>query len=201
MRKAMWLDSQSQKVLSYWIKNSHCPLLVSGKDGEIYYCNTAFEDLLGYTLVELKTLGWDKVTSSDIDVDKKLVNEIQNGERVEYALRKQYLSKAGSQIPVIIHVMRYPREGEIEFYLVSVIPIERGYEYAIKEIQEMQITILALTEAICNKPGDFERLWAWCKENKIVAAIIGTVLGTLIIGERFLSIIKSSIELFIGSGQ
>lgn len=197
----MWLNSQSQKVLSYWINNSQCPFLVSGANGEIYYCNQSFEELLGYTLIELTDLGWEKITSTDLTLDQKLVGEIAHGDRVEYTLRKQYLSKNGTPIPVIIHVMRYPRDGEIEFYLVSVIPIERGYEYAIQEIQEMQNTILALTEAICNKPGDFDRLWNWCKENKIVAAVIGAILGTLIIGERFLSIIKSSIELFIGSGQ
>jgi PAS domain S-box-containing protein len=187
-----WLKAQGQGVLEDWIRHTKAPMLATMPDGKILWVNSSFEDLLGWTSVELiGKLTWMELTDDkeELQADIDLVAEIVAGDRNNYQLQKPYKKKNGAPVRVVIDVVRYPQNGEFECFLVTVFPVDRGVEFAMGQLSEIRKMLLTL---ISQEPTGltFAKVSTFSKERPIVAAIVATLLGVLLFGERVYEIVK-----------
>ena len=191
-----WLKAQEKGVLEDWIRHTKAPMLATLPDGEILWVNSAFEDLLGWTSVELVgKLTWTELTDDkeELQADLDLVEEVIAGVRHNYQLQKPYRTKNGAPKRVVIDVVRYPQVGEFGFFLVTVFPVDRGVEFAMGQLSEIRTMLLTL---ISQEPTGltFAKVSAFSKERPIVAAIVAITLAVLLFGERVYEIAKLFLE-------
>lgn len=164
-----WLQEADCALLKSWLQNTSVPSITSAVDGKIYWCNKAFEEMIGYSEFEL-TLGqggrgisWHQLSVSDdsLEADKKMTEELMAGRRVEYTCRKRYIPKDQNPIWVELHVMRWPREGtDVHCFLVIVLPLHRATNYSTQIIMD-QIKLLRENQEIILKEstrGNIETL-------------------------------------------
>lgn len=204
-----WIDDCSSEELRFWLQRTACPMLASGVDGSIYWCNPAFEHLVDYSLNELtrkeRSITWHDLTVSrdDLDADISLAKDTAAGIRSEYQLTKQYRRKNGTPIDVMIHVMRFPLAGEMKTLLVSVYPLEHGTQFALMELQHVRQELLRITTMLSNpKPGEMARFLAWAESNPkkagiLVLFIMGLLLGdrVLVVADRIAAIFKPTVTI------
>lgn len=188
----MWLTKQKREVLEDWVRRTKTPMLSTLPDGTILWTNEAFERFLGYTSAELageKT--WVELTRQDDDLefDQQMVADVVAGHQTDYQLRKHYQQKSGQYRECVIDVMRYPLQGEFEFFLVAVVPVDVGVELAISQLGQIRKLIL---EMMSREPAGltFNKFWGWATKNKLVASIIGVILAFLLFGERVFEILQ-----------
>lgn len=167
-------------------------MLATMPNGDILWANAAFENLLGYTSVELvgkKT--WVELTKSGEDLlyDQQNVSELLSGNRTSYQLQKHYITKGGTFLPVVIDVLRYPVAGEFECFLVAVVPVDRGLELALSQVVEIRSLLVEMTE---KAPSGLtvDKAISFAKEHPVAATVIGTLFGVLLFGERVIEILK-----------
>jgi PAS domain S-box-containing protein len=164
-----WLQEADCALLKSWLQNTSVPSITSAVDGRIYWCNKAFEEMIGYSEFEL-TLGqggrgisWYQLSVSDdsLEADKKMTEELMAGRRVEYTCRKRYIPKNQSPIWVELHVMRWPREGtDVHCFLVIILPLHQETNYSTQIIMD-QIKLLRENQEIILKEstrGNIETL-------------------------------------------
>lgn len=197
-----WIKNQSDAVV-HWVNTTSCPMLVSTDDGGILWVNQSFERLLGWSAVELVGHGQSKgkkwtdltVETEDLAHDRELLREVVNGARNEYYLHKQYRSKSGEAIHVMIHVLRWPTQGEIKCYLVTVSPLNRGSEYIVGEISALK-TMVSKT-LLDPKETTLEKHLKWASENKVMAGILYLSVAYLLFGERVISVAREIKSIFL----
>lgn len=197
-----WIQNQPDAVV-HWVNSTSCPMLVSTDDGGILWVNQSLERLLGWSAVELVGHGQNKgkkwteltVETEDLAHDRELLRGVVVGERNEYYLHKQYRSKSGEAIHVMIHVLRWPTQGEIKCYLVTVSPLNRGSEYLVGEISALKTmiskTLLAPKETIIEKHLN------WADRNKVMAGMLYLFAAYLLFGERVISAAREIKSLFL----
>lgn len=187
----MWIDQQDKQKLATWVKFTKVPMLATMPDGKILWANEAFENLLGYTLTELERLTWIKITKDDDDLEYDLQNAASTiaGERFDYQLQKTYIAKSGSSKSCVIDVMRFPRTGEFQCFLVAVLPLDRGSDLALIQLSEIRTLMLTLMSQPVTGLT-WEKATIFAKEHPLVASIIGTFLATVLFGERVIELLK-----------
>jgi len=164
-----WLQEADCALLKSWLQNTSVPSITSAVDGKIYWCNKAFEEMIGYSEYEL-TLGqggrgisWYQLSVSEdsLEADKKMTEELMAGRRVEYTCRKRYIPKNQNPIWVELHVMRWPREGtDVHCFLVIILPLHQETNYSTQIIMD-QIKLLRENQEIILKEstrGNIETL-------------------------------------------
>lgn len=167
-------------------------MLATLPSGEILWCNEAFENLLGWTNVELVgRLTWKDLTSDqeELSYDLALVQETVDGTRTDYQLQKEYRTKNGSPKRVVIDVLRYPTSGEFDCFLVAVCPVDHGVQFALNQLNEIRSLIIVLMDS---QPTGltFDKAIAFSKEHPVLASILGIIFSTLLFGERVVEIVK-----------
>lgn len=145
-----WLRAQERDVLETFLRQSdHC-VLASEPDGTCLWANEAFLARMKYTESELtgyknEATGhyvegkkWTSFTVPDesLDADVQAVSELEHGKRSEYRCQKQYIPKNSAPEDVLIHVLRYPMQGDFKFCLVSVTFIDDAREMTMANMME-----------------------------------------------------------------
>lgn len=119
-----WLDQQPAELARHWLRRTDVPMIATHPNGKIFAANTAFCREMAYTEPELTRDGvsWMSLSRADEDMeaDRENLTRLVAGDVSEYALRKHYLPKGGAPVPVTIHVLRWPIQGEISCCLVTV---------------------------------------------------------------------------------
>lgn len=197
-----WLTEQSE-ALRRWLTSTHCPMLASLEDGTIVWANTAFEELLNYTVVELTGHGsihgvsWKDLTvnSDDLNADLALIESLKEGHRNEYRLQKSYRKKNGEPVPVLIQVLRWPPAGDVEVYLVTILPLNISTSYLLSEFQSMNKLLVQVLQT--NQCSFTDRFVKWAAKNKFAATVLILFVTTFLFGDRVMEIagqIKSLLD-------
>ena len=187
-----WIENQSTSILIDWIRRTKSPMLATMPDGEILWVNRAFEELLGYSSVELVgKRTWKDLTADQMDLksDLALVEETVSGVRIDYQLQKPYMTKSGKAKECLIDVSRYPSSGDFECFLVTCFPLDDGLQYAMGQLAQIRTLIIELME---RQPTGLtiDKIRVISKENPISFYVVLTILGTLLFGERVVEIAR-----------
>lgn len=151
---ANWFEELPIDVFRVWARNASVPLLISGKDGDIYWANPAFEEWSGYTQGELRSLGWRKLSKPDesLDADVAAMKEVLDGQRIGYTVQKYYIPKGDRPQPGELSAVRYPLSGDILFFLCTWHPLKNGtqaaFELAVRHISEVDKSVSELTKQV-----------------------------------------------------
>jgi PAS domain S-box-containing protein len=132
------VDDLSLDVLQIAIGNG-VPFLVSGPEGKIHAANQSFCELVHYNELELKKVGWLKlsVDNDDLESDTALAAELASGKLQRYEQWKAYRSRHGSPIPGQLTVIRYPQgSAPIEKCLCWFLPLVNGSKAAVDLVTE-----------------------------------------------------------------
>lgn len=170
-----WLEDEHCDTIKHWIKHSTIPKICSAENGEIYWANEAFEELIGYSEYELTTgqngkgIKWTSLSVDDgnLEADRKMVSELVAGRREKYTVRKQYLPKNDKPIWVELHVLRYPVAGQLQCFLVTVNPLKNGN----------QVAAQVATDALKNVLVGIEEIKT--HQDKLAGSIVETVTENL----------------------
>jgi PAS domain S-box-containing protein len=198
----LWLDTQNQAALAYWLRHTTIPMLIARETGDIVWVNQSMEELLGYTAAELTDttrMNWHRLTANQEDAraDVKMAAEVAGGRRWEYQLQTSYITKIGRPERVLQHVLRYPASGVFDYFMVSLIPLDRGYQAALEELTFIRTDLVKLIElSTASKPSMAEKLWAWAQAHPVMAAVGALFVFAFIFGDRALEIATSVKEIF-----
>ncbi len=102
-------SGKNEIILGYLLEYSSQPFGVGYPDGRLGLVNRAFEELIGYTQEELKSINWiENLTPNEFrDMEQEKLEELQNtNQPVKY--EKEYTKKDGTRVPVelLVHLVR-----------------------------------------------------------------------------------------------
>jgi PAS domain S-box-containing protein len=186
----MWISEVDDKILRTWVK--HCPALklVSTADFRILYANDSFCEWIGYTLKELQSIGWKRISVDDesLQADIKAVNDIVDGYQSTYRVQKQYIPKNGKPEWGLLSVMRYPATGDLVCFLCTFEPLKNGtqtaFNMAMERIGDMTTQIGGLRNEVGKLTSqDEETTWInatvrMCRKHpRVAASLLAMALG------------------------
>lgn len=202
-----WLDDQPGELVKHWLRHTSTPMLATLLDGTILWANRSFEEMIGYSSVELygkhepNTIKWTDLTvdHGDLHYDQVMAKSVIDGEIQDYQITKQYKTKTGSLVDVIIHVTRYPSAGSFQCFLVSIYALKVDVQQTYEELREVRAILFDLC-AIMDKANINQSLgtavYNFLSSNPKVAYLIGGVLSVLLFGSRVIEIIQEIKSLF-----
>lgn len=122
-----WIESIDDKLLRTFAKHTSVGILISKTDGSIVWANEAFCEWSGYTLAELRVIGWRKLSideeSLQADIEQAKSLEVYS---LRYTVQKRYIPKNGAPVWGGLSVLRYPALGDMEFALCTWEPLRNG---------------------------------------------------------------------------
>ncbi|MEI6415148.1 MAG: PAS domain S-box protein, partial [Pseudomonadota bacterium] len=97
-------------------------IAVADKNGLLHETNPAFQQMLGYSGLELTGLSWDQITHpDDIGHGATLIDAMATSWRAEDRKEKRYLHKSGAMVWGENHIaVARDHKGEIQFFTVLV---------------------------------------------------------------------------------
>lgn len=142
------IESIKQEALVAFLKNSRIPLILSHTDGRIFWANRAFCEWSGYTVGELISVGWKRITTSDtIETDLAAARALND--ELTYEVQKQYIPKNEKPVWGTLSVMRWPATGDIEFCVCTWEPLKNGtataFALALEHIDAFKKQLMVLT--------------------------------------------------------
>jgi PAS domain S-box-containing protein len=141
-------DSQQQNAfLANLTRASSQPMAIGYADGRLGFVNRAFEELTGYSVEELRTLGWERITPPEWSEFERqqLAEQLKTGRPIRY--EKEYQRKDGSRVPIelLVHLVPDP-QGKPAYYFSFLTDItERKCRE--RELQESEDRVRLATEA------------------------------------------------------
>ena len=144
-----WLSNQPIEFFVNSFTYSEVPLVVCGESGKILWANRAFEEFIGYNTWEITTgpsgngLDLSKLSVNDenLEADKAMLKECLAGTIKSYSVKKQYIPKNDKPVWADLHVIRYPLEGNLKYFVTTVIPLKNGtaaaFSLAMNTIKEL----------------------------------------------------------------
>ena len=101
-------------------ENSAIGVALADTDGRFMATNRAYEEMLGYTEEDLRTLSFLEITHEDYrESNWALVAELLNGKRKQFQVEKQYRRKDGSLIWVNNNVSLVPGTESMPQFLLA----------------------------------------------------------------------------------
>lgn len=216
-----WLSSQPIDFFVNSFTYSEVPLVVCRDSGKIVWTNKAFEEFIGYNNWELTTgpngngLDLSRLSLNDEnqEADKAMLKECIAGNIKSYSVKKQYIPKNDKAVWADLHVIRYPLEGDLKYFVTTVIPLKNGTAAAfslamntIKELTDkmntyssqvngMEQNIIAGVEQKIQSKTEIQNIFLNIaklveKHPKVSIAIVMTLL-TMILGNQLVEAIKN----------
>lgn len=120
-------DAEYRKPLldNLW-KSSLTGLAIVDESGKFKHANPAFCRITEYAETELQTRTFQEITHpDDLKADVALANEVSRDERVEYDMRKRYLTKTGKVVWILLRVTRLQKpDGHFEFFIAQIAELD-----------------------------------------------------------------------------
>jgi|GEM_PF-1384766 len=90
---------ESEESFRAIFENAVMGILIVHRGGQIVTANATIENMLGYTVEEIKALHlWDISFPEDYELDRELLLDIIEGRRQYYQVEKRYVSQSGALI-------------------------------------------------------------------------------------------------------
>lgn len=193
-----WLNHIEPEGLRHWLRLTAIPMLASLPDGKILWANQAYERLTGYSWAELESMSWIDLTEDleDRRADAAMAQELVRGDRFQYQFRKRYKHKTMMGPQVLIDVLRYPIDGQFVCSLVSVLPLDAGYDQALVEVEKLHRIVFDFIDLQKKQRNIAEQYVAWLKDSPTVAWPISIIVAVFVLGDRLLEIVKQIFDLF-----
>ena len=115
-------------LLHNLVENAAVPTFLAGTDGQLFYANHAFCDLLEYAPNEINGLGIDRIVHPDDAAQaREQTAALAAGEIKGYKAERRYFSKNGRQIWVLASASRLvdERTGKLHSITVQAVDIDR----------------------------------------------------------------------------
>jgi len=120
--------------------------LIDAETGVWTDCNSAYCELIGYTVAELSITPWWEITQhGDDEVDREMVSRVADGRIESYRMRKSYIGKFGERIPCEIFVMRVPGSERLLQFYVRAWPVD---ELASKGLRELSLLLAQVRDEL-----------------------------------------------------
>lgn len=107
-------------------------MLFSKVTGDILWANLSFTEWSGYTLHELQSMSWMDLSVQDgsLMADEFEAAKLVDGYIQSYSVRKKYIPKLAKPADGILHVLRYPAYGELQFCICTWHPLHEDSKEA-----------------------------------------------------------------------
>jgi PAS domain-containing protein len=209
-----WLEEEDRRVLEYWLSNTDTPLLAVQEDGTILEVNHALLRIMKYTEPELlasdkrkgKTWMELSVPDSDLEADIAASQRLVEGADIQYWCRKHFLPKGSSPEPVLIHVLRYPPQGDYLCSLVSVHFLSQTENRAhATALEAMEARLVGAMQVARDNLDDSERLSLSLLRlirqypKRSVATLMAVL--SLIFGDRLVLAVQTVMSILSSSGS
>lgn len=202
---ARWIEGLECAGLHYWLVETRVPMLAKKPDGSILWANPAFEQLLGYTVSELtdpNRVSWHRLTgdAADLAADLEMGADVVAGRRTDYQLAKTYITKTGSPVRVMVHVLRFPMSGPFDFYMVSVTPLDTVAAQVMLEVEALRTEFIKLAEHVAKPaaPTLSDKVFDWAKGHPMYAGIVSVFMAFILFGSRVSEIVREIKSIFFG---
>ena len=133
---------ESEERFRRLVESNLIGITVADLEGTIYEANQAFLSLIGYTRQDLaaKRINWARLTPLEYHVlDTQAIEEIQKTGVVQ-PFEKEYLTKAGRRVPVLIGGTLVRRDDPSPLLLAFIVDLT-----ARKEIEQQKDLLLSMT--------------------------------------------------------
>ncbi len=151
---------QSESRFRSIFDGAYMGIAVANKEGQILSANPAFQQLMGYTEVELQQKRFADFTHpDDIDTNLNLYKEIRTGSIDKYQIEKRYINKKGDTIWASLYSTLIPdpnSDEEVHLGMVSDITEQRSIEANKLVLAVQQERIQIIDKFIQNASHEFK---------------------------------------------
>lgn len=219
-----YLENQSLEMFTTWIGYNSVPMLILGRQGEIKWCNQAFESLVGYSNWEIvNKVCWSRISVNDehLEADKAMINQCLAGDRISYTIKKQLVPKNSKPIWTDVHVCRFPTQGEFNCFLVTIQELKNDTSAAFSMVVEtintfsqkfeeyhkglsvMEDRIVVRVSDVARPQNETEQIFLsmgrLAFKHPKIAGVIFVTLICMILGNQAFEVIKN-VKNLIGAG-
>jgi PAS domain S-box-containing protein len=163
-------------------------MTIVGSDDHIIAANSKYQEMVGYTLEELRQMKISEYTHpEDVLVDAALFEEVLEGKRSSYQMIKRYITKKGDTIWVSLTVTVIKDEhGNVTFIvgMTEDITARRKAETALRESEEKYRTLIENIQNGIQIAQDGISVYA----NEVLAEMLGYSIDELV-GSPFANLI------------
>lgn len=118
-------NANDKNLFTVLVDDTSLPLLFADRNLKLTKVNTALCLLLGYTPDEIQTKTLkDIVIEKNNSTDDIMLGKVIHGEVDRYRMERTFISKAGKEIPVALHLFRHPKSGEFVNYIAMIFPLK-----------------------------------------------------------------------------
>ena len=149
-----WIDEIPEGELRRLVEGSACMQLATGLDGQIYWASDAFCEFIGYSLSQLKSIGWYTISVQDaaLEADKELCRDMAAGKIRHSRIQKRYIPQNSQPQWVLLDIDRVPQNGECRYAWVHVTPIrqesQQAFELSVSHAEKVEKRLADMAETI-----------------------------------------------------
>src|SRR3989475_3886359 len=136
-------------------QNSAIGVALTDLNGRFMAVNRAYQEIVGYSEEELRTLSFLDLTHADYrEANWALAAELLEGKRQQFQIEKQYRRKDGSLIWVRNNVSLVPGSERVPRFLMALsedISERKKAEEALRKREERSRTLLEINNAIITR--------------------------------------------------
>jgi PAS domain S-box-containing protein len=158
------------------VEDSSQPFACVNLDNEFVWINSAFEELVGYSKIELIKKTWMELTKRDeVGDDLASVGAVKDGDIDSYRMSKNYIHKNGYEVPVVLIVKRWPKTKihPLLYFRVEAFP-PRASRTELKQLQTiMDAAILTLQKEIDEAEASIQEVDKKASERISIGNVMG----------------------------
>lgn len=170
-----------ERLLADIVRESSVGIAIGYPDGRLGICNSAYQEITGYSENVLQTVDWNKALTPpewEESETEKLEELHRTKKPVHY--EKEYIRKDGSRVPVELLVNpRFDKQGEVECYFAFVHDISERKQ-AEEQINIVNKKLTDILESMSDAFVALDKNWCYTYMNKKAGEIFDRIPGEMI---------------------